>query len=213
MYCTHCGVPVQGNFCAACGTRISTGLPGTVPAPPPEVVEAEIAWEDDVRYEAVVRQPGVRTLVDRHAASAKAGLSAENFLALCDAVMPLPVSLEKLATAAMPIYERLGYAVKKQRAEPVAAPVGRVMLRLLCSLARHGRKLRSVKQSEDGCQFEAELPSNLLTMQGQITITLRRDAAHTQVAAATKVPGQLYDWGKSKQVLDELFTDLRLDPA
>ena len=78
----------------------------------------------------------------------------------------------------------------------------------ICSLARYGRALTQVHQGEDGCVLEAVIPRTMCSLEGELIISIRRDQGGSQVEAATKIPGQLFDWGKSKQCLNQLFEDL-----
>jgi hypothetical protein len=87
------------------------------------------------------------------------------------------------------------------------------MFRLLCSMARNGQPLRHVKQAEDGCEFDAVLPSDMWALEGDLVTTVRRQGIRTEVASAASIKGQLIDWGKSRRCLDTLFADLRLDPG
>jgi len=101
----------------------------------------------------------------------------------------------------------------KTRSQVFHRPTGRILVALLCSLARRGRPLRHVKQGIDGCVFEATLPSDVWSMAASLVVSVSRAGGATLVEAATTVPGQLYDWGKSKRCLDELFADLSAAPA
>ena len=65
----------------------------------------------------------------------------------------------------------------------------------------------------DGCVFEAVLPSDPMSLEGDLTVSVRRQGAGTEVAAATKIAGQMFDWGKSRRCLDVFFADLQLDAA
>jgi hypothetical protein len=47
------------------------------------------------------------------------------------------------------------------------------------------------------------------SFEGELVISFRRLSNGTQIAAATKIRGQLYDWGKSKQQLEQLFGDIK----
>ncbi len=78
-------------------------------------------------------------------------------------------------------------------------------------MARYGQALRDVAQQPDGCTIEAELPSDLLSMAGTLTIAIHRQAPGTAVAATTRIDGQLLDWGKSRRALDRLLGDLGRD--
>ncbi len=61
--------------------------------------------------------------------------------------------------------------------------------------------------------FEAKLPSDLWALEGQVVVTVERAGPGTRVEAATKIPGQLYDWGKSTRCLAKLFADLHAPAA
>lgn len=244
MYCTECGQPAAGRYCAHCGalltilprTRRDDAAPQPVrprtreDAPIAAVLVAELAdvaadaaeassssrsaaWEGEVRYEALIGYPAVRELIDRHAKLAKKGLTGEDFLRLCDKLMPVGVPLDKLVAIAQPLYARLGIKTGKQRTATLATPPGRAIVRLLCSLARNGQTLRTVQQATDGCSFTATLPSDVWSLEGDLVATVRRHAGHCEVEVATNIPGQLYDWGKSNRCLDHLFVDLQVDPA
>src|SRR5262249_19512019 len=137
----------------------------------------------------------------------------EQFLELASTLMPHGVRLDKIAPMVQRLYAKWGIGIDKQRREEIDAPVGRVILRLLCSLARRGRALRTVQQAGDGCVFEAVLPSDLFSLRGVLVVPVRRHEAKTDVTAATKIAGQYFDWGKSRRCLTELFGDLQADAA
>lgn len=170
-------------------------------------------WDQEVRYEQLLRVPHVREKISRHASLAKKKMSGEDFLRIYDKVMPAGVPLEKVATLIQPLYARLGIVTGKQRVGRFVAPVGRVMVRLLCSLARNGQTLRVVNQADDGCCFEAVLPSDLFALEGDLLLGVRRIAGATEVSAATQIKGTWFDWGKSNRCLDVLFADLERDAA
>ncbi|MBX3415674.1 MAG: hypothetical protein KF708_23515 [Pirellulales bacterium] len=175
--------------------------------------ELPVDWEQEVRYETLLNVTRVRDTINRHATMSRTPLSGEEFLKLCDKVMPMGVPLDKVAALVQPLYARLGIQTGKHRAGQVQAPIGRVMLRMLCSLARNGQTLRLVTQAEDGCCFEAVLPSDMFALEGNLIVGVRRAAGSTEVTAATKIPGQLFDWGKSNRCLETLFVDLERDVA
>lgn len=198
MYCSNCGAAATGNFCSQCGASLAA------PAPVGD-------WRQEVRYEALLRFAEVRDLIAAHAAQAKRGISGEQFVELCDKVLsPLTgVPLNVVTTIALPIYEHLGIRTGKKRAEFLKRPPGEVIVAALCSLGRMGQKVKAVQQATDCCGLHAELPSDLRSMTGgELRITLRRQEHGTVVEAATHIPGQLYDWGKSNQALTQLFDDL-----
>lgn len=206
MYCSECGANVHGKFCANCGAALS-------PAPPVPVSSEALA--EMVNYEMIVRAPEVRALVARAATESKQPTSGEEFLRFCDkAFVPLAgVSLDKIASIAHPVYAALGIRTGKENVRILKRPPGNVIVALLCSLARRGRALQQVRQGEDGCLFEATLPSDVWSFAGQLLVEVRREGTGTAVEARTVIKGQLFDWGKSNRCLSELFTDLEMTPV
>ncbi len=209
MFCSECGKSVHGKFCSFCGTA-RTAADLAVEIKPMDVVPD---WEGEVQYESIIRFPGVRESIERHSQQAIKQLSGEQFLALADKLVPLGVSLESLASIAQPLYAKLGIKTGKQRCQQVQAPYARVMVRALCSLARRGQSLRRVTQAVDGCLLEATLPSDLCSLEGELLLSMRRVGSQAEVNGSTRIPGQIYDWGKSNRCLDRLFTDLASDAA
>jgi hypothetical protein len=205
MYCSECGKPAQGKFCSHCGAALTAA----------EVAPTDIVpeWDREVRYEMILKYPGVRDTIERSARQAPKRMSGEQFLALADKFVPLGVPLEGLVSVVQPMYARLGIKTGKEQVRQVAAPVGKVIVRALCSLARHGQSLRGVTQAADGCLLEADLPSDLFSLQGNLMVTVRRSEGQAEVCGATHIPGQLYDWGKSKRCLATLFSDLTREAA
>jgi hypothetical protein len=210
MFCSQCGTKADGKFCHECGSPLRAS------AAPLDLTDADFTqscgnWEHDVHYEHVVRVDAVRTAIARHAASAKKGISGEAVLALYDQVMSSPVPLEKLAAIMQPIYESWGIRTGKDRTELIPMPIGRAIAQTLCSFARQAQTFESIEQHDSGCILTADLPSSVWALKGKLTVSLvRRDEA-TQVAARTEIPGQMYDWGKSRRCLEQLFDDLRSD--
>ncbi len=199
--CSNCGASASGNFCASCGAKLdATEAAANTPT----------NWQDEVRYDSILQAPEARDLIVRYAAQAEKGFSAEQFLGACDlAFVPLTsVSLSTVAAIVVPLYSRLGIRTGATRNEIIPSPVGSVIVAVLCSLARHHQAVKQVHQGKDGCVLEAVLPSSILSWKGELIISVRRDHDTTRVEAATKIPGQLYDWGKSKRCLNDLFTDL-----
>lgn len=206
MFCSECGKPAHGKFCCHCGTPL-----GTAPQDTPSVIEPPpvIDWATEVRYELLMRDPQVREAINQHARLAPKRMSAEQFLALADKLIPQPVSMEGVATLAQPLWAKLGMRTGKELAGHVDAPVARVIVRALCSLARRGQPMRNVSQGERGCSLEAELPSDVFSMAGSLHVTLWRTDRGTGVSANTNIDGQWTDWGKSRRCLEQLLTDLQ----
>jgi hypothetical protein len=169
-------------------------------------------WDEEVNYRSLVKMPEVRELIDRYASLSRKKMTGEELLQLAEKIMPTGVPLDKVMSLFQPLATQMGIGTGQERVERVQAPVGRVLVRVLCSLARHGQSLRHIRQGSDGCALEASLPSDIWALEGLLGITVVRRGGWTDVGAATKVGGQWFDWGKSRRCLDQLFADLQQDP-
>ncbi|MFD8521877.1 hypothetical protein ACFV2D_17915 [Streptomyces capillispiralis] len=167
-------------------------------------------WAHEHRYRTLVATPAVRAALHRNAARARLPLSAEELLSRAASVTPL-MGRPMLDGAARG--RRLGLALRlrtgrTREAEP-AAPVGRVIAAVLCSLALRAQEVRAVAQHEDGCTLTADIPSDARTFGGVLEVTVTGGpAGPTSVRAKAEIPGQLVDWGRSRQALDTLVADL-----
>jgi hypothetical protein len=202
MYCSHCGEPAGGNFCSSCGAALAGGQLDDGDGP--------LFSIDEVRYDVLLQSPLVRQTIAEFAAEAKRPMSGERFLELCDMVLsPAPgVSFATLAAIAHPVYSKLGLNTGKSRAVLVPIPAGPVLVGVLCSLALRGQPIRAVTQAEDGCLLEASIASDIWSFEADLFVAVERIDGGTRLAAATEIKGQLFDWGKSNRVLDNLFSDL-----
>jgi hypothetical protein len=206
MYCSNCGAEASGNFCAKCGAP----LKGEAPPPPPQ------DWSDEVRYEVLMRIPEVRDRIARAAATRPKRVSAEQFLDIADKLIALGVKtipLKSIADVAVPIFVQIGIKTAKTRSETIAVAPGKAIVAALCAFAGEGQDLKQVQQLENGCLFEAAIPSDLFSWEGSLFVTLRRASPGTRVDAATSIGGQLYDWGKSARCLERLFAALKAPAA
>lgn len=206
MYCSNCGAEASGNFCSKCGSPLNNSVKA-------QNAPSNDDWSGEVRYEVLVQIPEIREVISRHAGMAKKGISAEAFLGFIDKVVPLGFSIEKLGSVVQPIYAQLGIKTGKERTEIISSPPGKTIVSAICSLARNGQVLQRVHQFDDGCLIEAILPSDMWSFEGEVLVSVRREVSGSRVEAATKIKGQLFDWGKSSRCLDTLFTDINAIPA
>jgi len=194
------------SICACSDATNQKNAPVSSPAVIP-------AWSQEVRYEKLMQIKEVRDLVSRHAAMAKKGQSAEEFLAECDKLIPQVISTEKVGMTFNQMWASLGVKTGQERSEDLPNPPGMVITSALCSLARNGQSLRQVRQFEDGCLLEAELPSDFRSFAGVIYVSVRKNGTATHIDGAILIKGQMLDWGKSKNCLEVLFADLMATPV
>lgn len=168
-------------------------------------------WTQSLVYRDIVARPEVRSLIDAANARAKTGMTGEDFLKKADGVLKLatggvPVSV--IGEIAKPISEKMGIKMGKTASRRFDLPPGRTIVAALCSMAARGQTLKAARQAADGLVLEATLPSDLWAFEGKLTATFRRDGSGTLVEAASQVPGQVFDWGKSERAFKVLFDEI-----
>lgn len=212
-FCSHCGHRASHKFCSACGKPLlclaSVGTDDATEIDSTPIETDRFDWINSTNIDRITNVPAVRQRIERAASSAKRGITSEQILSMCDSVMPLGIPLEKIASIAQPLTASLGIKTGKQQAEEIAAPIGETIVRVLCSLARHGQQVHGMEQADDGCTITATLPSDFFALEGKVVVTIRREAGLSLVEGATLIEGQWMDWGKSRRRLATLFGEIR----
>ena len=227
MYCSNCGTAAEGNFCSQCGHKLHRPEPHPVgqqlPAPQhdphapifdaDELVAdagqpaaANEDWENEINYKTLVRHPDVRELLEMAGNRAKSPVSGEEFLKKFESVVP---GVSIAAKIAQPLYSQLGVKTGKTAAQQFDRPAGKITVAILCALAEGSSKIRDVQQLTNGCQIEASIPSDIWSFEGILTIQVMRQGHGTRVEAATNIPGQLFDFGKSQRFLTRFLGNVR----
>ena len=219
MFCSECGKKAHGKFCSHCGARLDDD--GAAPACQHDPNGGDSThplqgdWSQVVDYRELIRYQEVRERIAAAAAEATEGFTGEQFLDLCEkALTPLtvvPLPYKAIAKFAQPFNAKLGMKTGKERSACFAQPPGTVLVGVLCSLARHGRKVKATQSLADGSTITAELPSDLFALEGSVIVTVRRQpTGGTWVEAATHIPGHLFDWGKSNRCLAQLLAEAQV---
>ena len=226
MFCSHCGKPATGNFCSFCGAKLTpppaaTSAPKLAPAPPPPTAIATAPppsapatnWSHEINYETLLKNPQVHDLLARQIPPAKT-LSGEDISEAGAKLFktPIPVPIVPLMTVTHDLYVHLGVKTGKSREQTFPSPPGEILVAILCSLIRSGNPVQSVQQASDGCILICQIPSSMFTLAADLIITITCEPTLTRVSAATRVAGQLFDWGLSNRILNRLFTDLAAPP-
>ncbi|MBN2427612.1 MAG: hypothetical protein JXK94_04685 [Deltaproteobacteria bacterium] len=203
MHCLRCGEKAEGKFCPRCGSPLTVVAGRGIKS---------CDWHEEVRYGELMKIFEVRDLIRRHAGLSKGGMSAGAFLCLCDRALVSQAAAvpEKVNGVARSILERLGLKTEIIQSRHYPFPPGKTLVALLCSMARHGQKVRRVSQGEDGCVLEASLPSGLWSFEGDLFVSLHREGEGTSVEAATLINGYSLTKGKRRRCLKELLEDLEI---
>ena len=206
MYCFRCGASGVGAYCPACGQDQSASDRSESET----IAEATLAWSESINYELIIAHPEVRQHLSTIRPRTMRGLTGEDLLSVFDAVSPIGFSLGKLTSAVLPIYDKLGINTQHQTETEFGTPAGRLMLAVLSSLAYKSLAIDAVEQGTNQCLLTVKIPSGLITNRGQTSILLERLSAAVRVVMSTTLSAQLYDWGKSKRLQQELLELIRL---
>lgn len=156
-------------------------------------------------YRQVADDPHCQEILKWAAADASTQMSGEEFLDSVAKVVAVPIPAGAIGKGLSRGYAALGVTTGNTQTHVVQQPYGYVLLAVLAFLAANAMPIADVADTSDQCLVQAVIPSNLLSWKGRILVTLRTDGGRVHVEAATKIPGQMYDWGRSKRMLGKLF--------
>lgn len=162
------------------------------------------------KYEVLINKAEVRNLIAKYAQQSPHHLSAEDFLHLVDlAYKPIPgLSLSKLTEVMLPVFNKLGIKTGKSLISVIASPTSDIIIKVLCSLAKNGYALKAVEPASNGLILHAEISSDFFTWGGDILIVIEEQVSNTKISIDATIKGQLYDWGKSKGVINKILSDV-----
>jgi hypothetical protein len=193
MRCSNCGSEVTGRFCSECGAQLFS--------------QESIA--NFTSYRQIMADPKCQEIIASYANRAKGEfLSADEFLNIAQTVMPVSIPMETLGNISSKLGAAIGIKTTKARQMHLHHNFGYVLLWTICSLAKHCMKIQSVSETQQSCTVEAVLPSSMWAWQGTIRLAIVAEETGTRLIAETEVPGQLYDWGKSKRTIETLLSEI-----
>ena len=99
----------------------------------------------------------------------------------------------------------LGMGRFNNRDQLISAPCGTVLVSVLCYLVSSEITFTSIQQGSDACRLICKIPMSMRSWQGELEITVTRRMRECKMEADTSIEGQIYDWGRSKSILQKLF--------
>jgi len=180
----------MGRFCSNCGNAVAADK-----------------IKDYTSYHLLLADDRCKQIIASEAAKAQSGVSAGEFLSLVEKIVPIP--LELMGNIGSKVIARLG--IKTGKAQKAISPhaFAYVLLGALCSLARNSLGIQSVMEAANACTIEAKIPSGIWSWEGKIRVAVLSQQGNTEIYAETEIPGQMYDWGKSKRTINKLLTDIQ----
>ncbi|MES1158366.1 MAG: hypothetical protein ABUL42_00580 [Terricaulis silvestris] len=171
-----------------------------------------MSWTESVNFREIMAVPDVRRAIDDNMRAYKPTMSAEDFLGKAETVLSAlsgtGAPLKLIGEVVAPLYTKMGVKTGKSVSARLAMPPGRAIAAALCSMARHGQTLDKADQASDGVALTAQLPSDMWSFQGSMVCAFARDGDGVKVDAATTIPGQMFDWGKSERILKTLQSEI-----
>ncbi|WP_298427390.1 hypothetical protein [uncultured Kordia sp.] len=202
VYCPACKEEIKGKYCSECGTK---GLHKSE-------IDGLIVknWWEEKDLKRVVENSEVQDVIKHYLAQSKKSISADDFLHKMDTIFsPLTgVSLKKVAEVSLPIYKRLGVKTGKSKTVHYTDVIQKMLLKILCSLAKNNYPLIEAKQAVNGMILIGEIPSDMKTFGGEVVVSLKENEEEIEVRVDAKIKGQLFDWGKSKSVIKNIYKDI-----
>ena len=219
MYCTNCGQKLGDGhrFCASCGTPTnSAGAPGIAPAvdvPLPPTVDASIDWRNSMNVGEIINHPDTRARIVRVTGATPQGMTADQFFEIAKPIMAAAgapgVPLKAIKDIAVPMYARMGLKTNQELTQGFRNTFGETLAATLCSLASRSQPVVDIAEAGDGCIINSKMASSMWSWEGNMIITLERQPEGTMLKGTVTVPGQAFDWGRSKRVLQDLIDDVQ----
>lgn len=158
------------------------------------------------------QRPSIRDIVAGQANYSPAGGMSEKDIA--DLLAPLAKLSSGNYYLAMKAGEALGKAMgiksTRQLQKIFLAPYQYTDVVLACVLAvRHlQREIVSLYDTPGGSIIELKTPTDLLSYGAMLTIEFSDESpSRIVVSAESEIRGQMFDWGKGKRVLEEIFNE------
>lgn len=139
-----------------------------------------------------------------------AGLSDGDIAGLLGSLSAVPGGVMQMAVSAGEAFwvARGIKTVKSARAE-LAVPYPVAVRALVFALTGLGRQIRTAFDTPQGAYFETDLARDLLSRGGTLQFDLiERAPGAIEIAGASEIKGQIYDWGKGKRALAEVMAKM-----
>jgi len=219
VFCTNCGTQAASDhsFCSACGSKLESNSPVSTDNKhnnEQRVVDRHAGvkdWRMLTSSKEIFTHSQVVERIKRISGLSATGMPESEILAqikLFDSKEASTFAMGALTDVVLPFYSNLGIKKESEVISNFAISYQEALVAVLCSLASRSQPLRDLRDASDGFVVDAQLPTSIWAMKGDFIISLENVNGGTKVCANINIPGQMFDWGKSKRTISDLFADV-----
>lgn len=155
-------------------------------------------------------RPKIRALLtaeELEGMAEEAGMSAEGIAKALAPLSGLPGGALHLAMeAGESLYVSMGLKTGKTAELSLASSYGSAVRGLVFALTSLGHDITAAFDTPSGAFFEATLPRDFLSRPGTLQFDVVDAGPNAaRISGASEIKGQIYDWGKGKRALAEVF--------
>ena len=200
MYCHKCGEKTSEEFCGKCGTKIIQSDSIIIKS-----------WRNEEDYNKIIKHPNVLGLISEYSRKSTNKLSGEELINKFDLVFGTVtgLSLGVLTEITVPIYSRLGIKTGKSKYKRFNESIQELFVKAMCSLSKNNHPIEEFHKAKDGIILIGKIKSDLRSFGGNVLIELNKNDDFVNAKVQTVIKGQIFDWGKSKNIVKSIFEDLQ----
>jgi len=151
-------------------------------------------WSNEINYERLLQFPEVKDLIPKTIPMARSNqlIGERNYM----------MNKISIGGGLLPI------KYSKTRSQEVLKPCGKVLVSILCYLAQSTTEIVKTQQTIDACILVCKARRKIFlgAWVADLTISVARTGKGSDVKAGITIPGVIYDYGRSEEFLEKLFT-------
>jgi hypothetical protein len=202
MYCNNCQSNSSGKFCPECGAKLKKTSPS----------KRQKSWKKEKSLEGLINNTEFREILTFYKTQSPKSMSAEEFLDGFDTILKSisgeSFSFKKTTQFTSNIFSELGINAGKETTHCVSITYIEVVGKTLFSMAKNGYAVTTISHLNNGIFLSGKIASDLWTMGGDILIVIQATDNQTIIQIKAIIKGQLFDWGKSQKVIDNIAKDI-----
>ncbi len=158
-------------------------------------------------------RPSVQTIRQTHGIPANApanGMSLDDVGKVLAPFSASPELFTPLLKVSDALWSNLGVKGQKRFAQEFEGSYSTVAARFLQALVNQDCHIAALWDTATGCFVEAKQPADVFSMRGTLGADVIDVSSRlVRVEVATETKGQLFDWGKSKRLVEQVFERTR----